>query len=50
MIPSLNGKATAYYYQKKYDEARKVWAHVLELAPDDPTALENIRTLVKMGY
>ena len=50
MIPSLNGKATAYYYQKKYDDARKIWAHVLELAPDDPTALENIRTLVKMGY
>lgn len=50
MIPSLNGKATAYYYQKRYDDARKLWARVLELVPDDPTATENIRTLVKMGY
>jgi tetratricopeptide (TPR) repeat protein len=50
MVAALNGKATAYYYQKNYDEARKIWGHVLELAPDDPTATENIRTLVKMGY
>lgn len=50
MIPSLNGKATAYFYQKDYPSARKIWAHVIELAPDDPTAKENIRTLVKMGY
>ncbi len=50
MIPSLNGKATAYYYQKDYDQARKLWARVLELAPEDPVAKENIRTLVKMGY
>lgn len=50
MIPALNGKATAYYYQKDYDRARKLWARVLELAPDDSTAKENIRTLVKMGY
>jgi tetratricopeptide (TPR) repeat protein len=50
MIPALNGKATAYYYQKDYDAARKLWARVLELAPDDPVAKENIRTLVKMGY
>ncbi len=50
MIAALNGKGTTYYYQKKYDEARALWAKVLELAPDDPTAKENIRTLVKMGY
>lgn len=50
MIPALNGKATAFYYRKDYDSARKWWARVLELAPDDPTAKENIRTLVKMGY
>lgn len=50
MVASLNGKATAYYYQKHYGQARKLWAHVLVLAPEDPTALENIRTLVKMGY
>lgn len=50
MLAALNGKATAYYYQKNYDEARQIWGHVLELAPDDPTAKENIRTLVKMGY
>jgi protein O-GlcNAc transferase len=50
MVAALNGKATAYYYQKDYDEARRLWGHVLEIAPDDPTAKENIRTLVKMGY
>jgi tetratricopeptide (TPR) repeat protein len=49
MIQALNGKGTAYYYQKRYDEARKMWNKVLELAPDDPTATENMRTLVKMG-
>jgi tetratricopeptide (TPR) repeat protein len=50
MLAALNGKATAYYYQKNYEEARQIWGHVLEIAPDDPTAKENIRTLVKMGY
>lgn len=50
MLAALNGKATAYYYQKNYEEARRIWGHVLEIAPDDPTAKENIRTLVKMGY
>jgi protein O-GlcNAc transferase len=50
MVAALNGKATAYYYQKNYDEARHIWGHVLEVAPDDPTAKENIRTLVRMGY
>ena len=50
MVQALNGKATAYYYQKNYTEARKVWAKVISLYPDDPTATENIRTLVKMGY
>ena len=50
MLAALNGKATAYYYQKNYEEARRIWGHVLELAPDDPTAKENIRTLIKMGY
>jgi tetratricopeptide (TPR) repeat protein len=50
MIQALNGKGTAYYYQKRYDEARKMWAQVLDLAPEDPTATENMRTLVKMGY
>jgi Flp pilus assembly protein TadD len=50
MIQALNGKATAYFYQKNYPEARKIWAHVIALVPDDPTATENIRTLVKMGY
>jgi Flp pilus assembly protein TadD len=49
MIQALNGKGTAYYYQKRYDEARKMWAQVLSLQPDDPTATENIATLVKMG-
>jgi superkiller protein 3 len=50
MVQALNGKATAFFYQKNYAEARKVWAHVIALYPDDPTATENIRTLVKMGY
>lgn len=50
MIPALNGKATAYYYEKQFDPARKLWARVLELSPEDPVAKENIRTLVKMGY
>jgi tetratricopeptide (TPR) repeat protein len=50
MVQALNGKATAYFYQKDYIQARKVWARVLELYPEDPTAKENIRTLVKMGY
>jgi tetratricopeptide (TPR) repeat protein len=50
MLAALNGKATAYYYQKNYEEARRIWGRVLEIAPDDPTAKENIRTLVKMGY
>jgi tetratricopeptide (TPR) repeat protein len=50
MLAALNGKATAYYYQKNYDEARRLWGRVLEQAPDDPTAKENIRTLIKMGY
>jgi len=50
MFQALNGKGTAYYYQKRYDEARKMWAQVLDLAPDDPVATENMRTLVKMGY
>jgi superkiller protein 3 len=50
MVQALNGKATAFFYQKNYPEARKVWAHVIALYPEDPTATENIRTLVKMGY
>ncbi|HTB34483.1 MAG TPA: tetratricopeptide repeat protein [bacterium] len=50
MLAALNGKATAYYYQKDYVNARQIWAHVIELYPDDPTATENIRTLVNMGY
>jgi Flp pilus assembly protein TadD len=50
MIQALNGKGTAYYYQKDYADARKMWAQVLGLTPDDPTATENMRTLVKMGY
>ena len=50
MTQALNGKGTAYYYQKRYDEARKMWARVLDLTPDDPTATENMHTLVKMGY
>ena len=50
MVQALNGKATAYFYQKDYVNARKTWAHVLDLYPDDATATENIRTLVKMGY
>ncbi len=50
MVQALNGKATAYFYQKDYPNARKIWGRVIELYPDDPTAKENIRTLVKMGY
>lgn len=50
MVPALNGKGTAYYYQKDYANARRLWARVLELAPDDATAKENIRTLVRMGH
>lgn len=49
LVSALNGKATAFYYQKDYPNARKLWGRVLELAPQDPIALENIRTLVKMG-
>ncbi len=49
MISALNGKATAYYYQKDNANARRLWSRVLELSPQDPIALENIRTLVQMG-
>lgn len=49
LVPALNGKGSACYYQKRYDEARALWGAVLDLAPDDPTATRNLRTLVQMG-
>jgi len=50
LIAALNGKASAYFFQKRYEDARGWWARVLDLAPDDPDATQNMRTLVKMGY
>jgi tetratricopeptide (TPR) repeat protein len=50
LIAALNGKASAYFFLKRYEDARGWWARVLDLAPDDPGATQNMRTLVKMGY
>jgi tetratricopeptide (TPR) repeat protein len=50
LISSLNGKATAYYYKKDYEQARALWQKVLAKEPDNETAKRNIRTLVSMGY
>ena len=49
-VEALNGIATAHYYKKEYQKARDVWGKVLDLEPENPTAKENIRTLVRMGY
>lgn len=50
LVSSLNGRATAYYYKKDYEKARADWSKVLDLEPENATAKENIRTLVRMGY